>query len=114
MREMPEDLFRDVFTSFIRVHILHHAAEEPIYGAEMIEELKRHGYDVSPGTLYPLFHRLEQHRYLVSESRNANGKIRKYYRITEIGRAALQELRLKLAELVGEVLGEHHHHHNEQ
>jgi len=40
----------------IRLHILHHAAEEELYGHWMIEELGRHGYRVSPGTLYPMLH----------------------------------------------------------
>lgn len=42
-------MFRDFFLGFIKVHILHHAAEEPIYGLGMIEELGRHGYEISPG-----------------------------------------------------------------
>ena len=52
------DIFRDIFLAFVRVHLLHHAAEGPIYGVEMIEELARHGYELSPGTLYPIFHGL--------------------------------------------------------
>jgi len=35
------------------------ADEEPIYGLAMIEELRRHGYEPSPGTLYPILHSLE-------------------------------------------------------
>src|SRR5438552_8493712 len=77
---MP-DIFRDVFLAFVRVHLLHHAAEGPIYGLEMIQELARHGYDLSPGTLYPIFHGLEEAGLLVSEQQTVQGKIRKYYRI---------------------------------
>jgi PadR family transcriptional regulator PadR len=98
------DIFRDIFLAFIRVHLLHHAEEGPIYGLEMIQELARHGYDVSPGTLYPIFHELKKTGYLVSEQHTVQGKVRKYYRITEGGRAALAILRPKIRELTGEVL----------
>jgi PadR family transcriptional regulator, regulatory protein PadR len=101
-----DDIFRDIFLSFVRVHLLHHAAEGPIYGLEMIEELGRHGYDIGPGTLYPIFHALEKDGYLSCESAAVNGKIRKYYRATEAGREALTRLRPKIRELVDEVVGE--------
>ena len=100
------DIFRDIFLAFVRVHLLHHAAEGPIYGLEMIQELARHGYDLSPGTLYPAFHGLEEAGYLVSEPQTVQGKVRKYYRITEAGREALALLRPKIRELVNEVLHE--------
>ena len=98
------DIFRDIFLAFVRVHLLHHAAEGPIYGLEMIEELARHGYELSPGTLYPIFHSLETAGLLTSEPQTVNGKVRKYYRITPAGREALARLRPKIRELVDEVL----------
>ncbi len=100
-----EHIFRDVFLAFVRVHLLHHAAAAPIYGAEMIEELARHGYELGPGTLYPVLHGLERAGYLDCERRTINGKVRKYYAITETGREALEALRPKIVELVEEVLG---------
>lgn len=99
------DIFRDIFLAFIRVHLLHHAEEGPIYGLEMLRELARHGYDLSPGTLYPVLHGLEKAGYLVSEQQTVQGKIRKYYNITESRRAALALLRPKIHELVNEVVG---------
>lgn len=101
-----DDIFRDIFLAFVRVHLLHHAAEGPIFGLEMIEELARHGYQVSPGTLYPVFHELERAGYLSCEPETVNGKVRKYYRITAAGRDALVRLRSKIRELVREVLHE--------
>ena len=101
---MP-DIFRDIVLAFVRVHLLHHAAEAPIYGLEMLQELARHGYDLSPGTLYPIFHHLEEAGLLVSEQQTVQGKVRKYYRITEEGRKTLAILRPKVRELVNEVLG---------
>jgi DNA-binding PadR family transcriptional regulator len=100
------DIFRDIFLAFVRVHLLHHAAEGPIYGGEMIEELARHGYELSPGTLYPIFHGLEAAGFLHCQRQTVNGKVRKYYRITDAGREALARLRPKIRELVDEVLAE--------
>jgi len=100
------DIFRDIFLGFIRVHLLHHAAEGPIYGVEMIDELARHGYEVSPGTLYPTLHKLAEAGYLACEPATVDGKVRKYYRITDAGREALARLRAKIRELTAEVLAE--------
>ena len=82
-------LDRKFFLGFIRLHILHHAKSEPMFGLWMINELKRHGYEVSPGTLYPILHNLEADGYLQSEQQNINGKIRKYYSITKNGEKVL-------------------------
>jgi DNA-binding PadR family transcriptional regulator len=100
------DTVRDILLAFVRVHVLHHAASERVYGAGMAAELSRHGYRLSPGTLYPLLHRLELDGLLVSETEVVAGKLRKYYVATAPGRAALDELRPRLAELVGEALPE--------
>ena len=97
-------IVRDVFLAFVRVHVLHHAAKERIFGVEMMKELKRHGYDISPGTLYPLLHSLEEVGVLVSAQEVVAGKVRKYYRTNKAGDALLGELRAKIGELVDEVL----------
>lgn len=89
----------------VRLHILHHAAQEPIYGAWMSEELAHHGYKISPGTLYPTLHRLELEGLLESESVVSEGRTRRVYRATEAGEVALVEDRASLAELAREVLG---------
>ena len=101
---MDDALLRDVFLGFIKVHILHHAAEEPVYGLALIGELGRHGYDLSPGTLYPVLHGLARAGYLHGTARVVGGRVRKYYSITEQGQAALDALRPKIRELVDEVL----------
>ena len=100
-------MLKDFFVGFVKMHILHHAAIEPIYGLAMMAELKRHGYDISPGTLYPLLHQMETAGYLVREDRVVNGKIRKYYTATDRGRQVLVEARRKIAELVTEVVEGH-------
>ena len=97
-------MIRDVFLSFVRVHILHHAAKGRIFGLEMIDELRRHGYALSPGTLYPILHGLEQSGLLKCEQEVVGGKMRKYYTATAKGRRMLGEVRKKIQELVGELL----------
>lgn len=97
-------LQRRFFLGFVRIHILYHASKEEIFGAEIKEELKRHGYDISPGTLYPILHSLEDDGYLESRSVNVGGKLRRYYKITESGTIILDEARSKIQELVDEVM----------
>lgn len=101
-----QKVLRDAFLGFMRIHVLHHAAEGPIYGLEMIAELKRHGYAIGPGTLYPLLHTLEDAGLLRSSVTLVAGKNRKYYRTTRSGDALLVKLRLQIRELVHEVV--HH------
>jgi len=99
-------MIKDFFLGFIKIHILYHASKEPVFGMELIRELERHGYHISPGTLYPILHRLLNYSYLVLKEKNVGGKIRKYYRITPKGKKALKECRKKIQELVMEVINE--------
>ena len=96
-------VFRDFLLGFIRLHILYHASQEPVFGLDLIRELARHGYSLSPGTLYPVLHRMEREGFLQSEKQVVNGKVRKYYRATEAGRMALAEAYVKVRELVNEI-----------
>lgn len=101
---MRGQLLRDFFLGFIKIHILHHAAQEPLYGLSLIEELRRHGYTLSPGTVYPILHSLTEAGYLVQQDRVVGGKVRKYYSITRAGRLALGQSRRQIVELVREVV----------
>jgi PadR family transcriptional regulator PadR len=101
---MGELLTKMFFGGFVRMHVLYHAVKEPIFGAEMIEELRRHGYDVGPGTLYPMLHQLHESGLLDCTAETVGGKQRKYYRATPEGAEALEAAKAKLRELVAEVL----------
>jgi len=103
-QQSSETILRDIYAAFIRVHLLHHAAEAPIYGVEMTEELARHGYRAGPGTMYPALHALRDQGLLKEKQRVVGSKVRKYYHITRAGKAALALVRPKLRELVDEVL----------
>src|SRR5664279_3955626 len=88
---------REILLGFWKVHILHHASEEPIHGQWVLTELRRHGYEISPGTLYPLLHRLERNGLLkCRRARGGGPRARKDYRLTAAGRAALAEVRAQL------------------
>ena len=95
---------REILLSFWKVHILHHAAEEPVHGQWMITELRRHGYEISPGTLYPLLQRLVRHGWLTVRARGEGKRARKDYRLTRDGRKVLALLREQVCELYDEVV----------
>jgi len=95
---------KDLYSGLIRLHVLHHAVEEPIFGLGMIEELTRHGYRISPGTLYPLLHGLERKGYLRSSEQTKGKSRRKVYRATPLGRKALKAAKTKVHELFHELM----------
>jgi len=101
---MSDILNRLFFAGFVRLHVLYHAAQEPICGVEIMAELGRHGYRLSPGTVYPVLHELERAGYLTSSAQVVSGKHRRYYAATAEGRIALKAAREKLRELAVEVL----------
>jgi DNA-binding PadR family transcriptional regulator len=94
---------RYLYSGLIRLHILYHAVEGPIFGLEMAEELARHSYRISLGTLYPLLHGLEKRGYLRSIEQRKGRSIRKVYRATPLGKKALKATRVKVVELLGEL-----------
>jgi PadR family transcriptional regulator len=101
---MPHVLGRLFFAGFIRLHILYHAGKEDICGVEIMEELQRHGYDLSPGTLYPILRQLHEAGYLLCKEAVVGGKRRKNFRITARGKKVLDDARTKVLELVSEVV----------
>jgi len=99
---------RFLYAGLIRLHILHHAAKEPIYGLAMIEELRRHGYRLSAGTLYPILHGLEEKGLLASGRHRIGRSVRRVYRVTPMGRRALRSAKSKVRELFGELFDHAH------
>jgi DNA-binding PadR family transcriptional regulator len=94
---------RAFYAGLIRLHVLHHAAREAVYGLGMIEELRRHGYDVSAGTLYPVLHGLERKGLLKSRREQSGGFERRFYRATAAGQRELAAAKAKVRELFGEL-----------
>lgn len=103
-------ILRDLFLGFVKIHILYHAGRHPVYGVWLMEELAHHGYEIGPGTLYPTLRSLEHAGYLTGYTEVVEGKVRKYYTLTEAGCAALEQARTKAAELVHEISHEEGNH----
>ena len=98
---------REILLAFWKVHILHHAAEGPVYGQWMMAELRRHGYEISPGTLYPLLQRMERYGWLQRKrSKDAGPRARKNYNLTRAGRTVLGLVREQVEEMHREVVRE--------
>ncbi|ADV83467.1 PadR family transcriptional regulator [Terriglobus saanensis] len=95
---------RDLYSGMIRLHILHHADKELIFGSGMAEELARHGYKISPGTLYPILHTLEKRGYLRAREKRSGKSVRRLYGITPAGRRALKIAKQRVRELFGELI----------
>jgi DNA-binding PadR family transcriptional regulator len=107
-------LTREILLGFWKVHILHHAAEHPVVGQWVLSELRRHGYDISPGTLYPLLKRMERAGWLRCDPEPGSGpRGRRYYHLTPAGAAVLDIVRETVVELHHEVVeeGSEHHHY---
>lgn len=96
---------RDFLRGAVRLHVLHHAAGAAVHGAWMAAELANHGYKISPGTLYPTLHRMEEEGLLTSMYEVVDGRRRRVYRATAKGRRSLEAMRRALRELANEVLG---------
>lgn len=94
----------DLLSGLVRLHVLHHAAGQEIYGQWMIEELAHHGYRLSPGTLYPLLHKMDRDGYLTSREERDGRTVRKFYSITDKGRAGLALAKERIREFTGEAM----------
>ena len=101
---MSDGILRPLFLGFMRLHVLYHADKEAISGVELMEELREHGYDIGPGTLYPMLHELERQGLLERENQIVAGRRRKCARITKRGRQVLCQARAKLLELAREII----------
>lgn len=97
---------RKLFGGLVRLHILHHASREPIFGLGIMEELSRHGYRLSPGTLYPILHGMEKEGLLTSSEELVQGRIRRTYVSTHQGRSALLLAKTRVRELFLELMEE--------
>jgi PadR family transcriptional regulator, regulatory protein PadR len=95
---------KDLYSGLIRLHVLHHASEGEVFGLDMIEELGRHGYKMSAGTMYPILHSLEKRGYLTSVEFRSGRARRRLYRATRAGRKALKAAKQKVRELFGELI----------
>jgi DNA-binding PadR family transcriptional regulator len=93
----------------IPLHIVHHAVEGEIYGQGMLDELRRHGYIIGPGTLYPMLHRLKDRGYLAVRVERQGKLSRRYYHATPKGVQALESVKPQVVELFEELIRQRKH-----
>jgi PadR family transcriptional regulator, regulatory protein PadR len=99
---MRDPVVREFLLAFWKIHILHHASEQGIYGQWMLEELHHHGYRLSPGTLYPMLARMATRGWLrATEPKHSNAA--RVYRLTRRGHEVLERILDSLSELYREV-----------
>jgi PadR family transcriptional regulator, regulatory protein PadR len=94
---------QELSSGLVRLHVLHHAAEESIFGLGIMQELGRHGYRLGPGTVYPLLHSMERRGWLQSRKQLVGGRNRRVYFATVAGRRALRQARRQVRELFEEM-----------
>jgi len=94
----------DLFRGLIRLHILYHAVEGDFYGQWMMQELARHGYKISAGTLYPMLSAMERNGYLKSKRHRLGRTFRRVYRATALGRSAHKLAKIKVRALLRELI----------
>ena len=99
-------IYQDFLRGMVKLLVLHRAGQGPVYGGALRKSLHGLGFDISPGSLYPLLRVLEKSKLLRCRPRLVRGRVRKYYELTRAGRSCLAEVRKELAELVKEVVFE--------
>jgi DNA-binding PadR family transcriptional regulator len=97
---------REFLRGAVRLHILHHAAHGGVHGAWMAAELARHGYKISPGSLYPTLHKMEAEGLVRSHQEVVDGRGRRCYVATAKGCRALDAARDQVRELAAEILAD--------
>ena len=102
---MKNKILQKLYQGFVQMHILYHTKKAPVYGAWIMEELKTHGYNIGPGTLYPLLNKMEQSCLLIKKNQIVNGKIRNYYSITQLGIEVFKDAEEKADQLFLEIRG---------
>ncbi len=82
----------------LEVCVLAAIKNEDSYGYRIIKDMKPYT-EISESTLYPILRRLEQQALLTVRSMEHNGRLRKYYRITEAGKARIASFRAEWVEI---------------
>jgi PadR family transcriptional regulator PadR len=88
----------------VKLVVLHQAGLAPVYGGRLSKYLRNLGYDISPGSLYPLLHTLEKADLLRSRIKIFKGRVRKYYELTPQGQACLEAVRQEVGGIMKEVI----------
>jgi len=102
--EYKTQLYQSFWQGMVKLFVLHQAGQGPVYGVRLKKALRDRGYDISPGSLYPLLHAMEKAHLLHSRLKVFKGRVRKYYNITPQGESCLQELQQAFTSLAREII----------
>ena len=94
---------RDFLRGFVKLYTLWRTSREPVYGLQILDEMRELGFRLSPGTLYPALRALLDEGDVTLTKRIVGGRVRKLYRATAKGRRELNEVRERLAVLMKDV-----------
>jgi PadR family transcriptional regulator PadR len=102
--DLKQQMMHSFWQGMLKFFVLHQAAHSPVYGGRLKKQLQDLDYDISPGSLYPLLHALEKAQLLKSRVKIFKGRARKYYDITDQGRAVLADLHVELSNVMARML----------
>lgn len=100
---MSSKLNRKLFLAFTELQILYYASQKPINGTWIMDEISASGYSISPGTLYPILTSMDKNGLLDRNEQIVDGKLCKYYTITEKGKVAFDDAKLIANSLMAEI-----------
>jgi len=83
----------------LEVCVLAAIKNEDSYGYKIIKDIKPY-VEISESTLYPILRRLEASEMLTVRSVEHNGRLRKYYSITNEGRNRLDDFTVEWKEIM--------------
>lgn len=69
------------------------------YGYQIIKDMKPY-MEISESTLYPILRRLETQELLTVRTMEYNGRLRKYYYITELGKSRIESFKKEWKEVI--------------
>jgi PadR family transcriptional regulator len=107
--DLKQQMMHSFWQGILKFFVLHQAAQSPVYGGKLKKQLQDWDYDISPGSLYPLLHALEKALLLKSRVKIFKGRARKYYDITDQGRAVLAAVKGELAAVLVKMLSQAPH-----
>ncbi len=74
--------------------------DEDSYGYQIIKDIKPY-VEISESTLYPILRRLEAANLLTVRTAEHNGRLRKYYHITDLGVKRIEDFKYEWNEIIG-------------
>ena len=84
---------------YIEICVLASMLKEETYGYKLIKDIEPI-MDISESTLYPILRRLETAHFLTVRTAEHNGRLRKYYNITDAGRGRIEEFKEEWKEMI--------------